>query len=108
MMYAVIRWRHKHVFEPAKLTHMLRMHPELVDQVQGAHCHHHLGGHTDEKQGRVKNPPKKKTRARLTQSRRQVVILALMVNHVRGPKKLHFMSRSMRAVVAKVIEHKGK
>ena len=39
---------------------------------------------------------------------RQVVILALVMNNMRGPKEFYFVSRSMRTVVTKVIEHEGK
>ena len=83
------------------------MHPKLINQVKCAHRHHHLRRDADKEQGRVKNPTKEEPGARLTQRSREVVVLTLVMNHVRCPKKLHLVTRTMRAVVAKVVEHKS-
>ena len=86
---------------------MFCVDPKLINQVERTHRHHHFSRDTDKKQRRVKNPTKEEAGARLTQRGRKVVVLTLVVNHVRSPKKLHLVSRSMRAVVAKVVEHKS-
>ena len=58
MVHAMIRGRYKNVFEPTELTNMLGVHPELIDKIQSAYRHHHFNGHTDKKEGRIKNPTK--------------------------------------------------
>ena len=84
------------------------MHPKLVNQVKCAHRHHHLCRDADKEQRRVKNPTKEEPGACLTQRSREVVVFTLVMNHVRSPKKLHLVARSMRTVVTKVIEDEGK
>ena len=87
---------------------MLGMHPELIDQVQCAHGHNHLGGHTHDKQGNVKYPAEQKARAGLAQRRAEVVVLALVMRHMRSPQYLPLVAHTMQPVITEIVENEGR
>ena len=61
MMYAVVRRRDQDTIQDAQPAYELCVHPELVDQVDGANREQHLKRESDDEQGQIKDPAKQET-----------------------------------------------
>ena len=108
VMHPVVGRRNEDPFVPAELWYMLGMHPELVDQVQGAHGDHHFRRNAQQKHGNKENPAEQEPGAGLAQGGAEVVVLALMVRHVRGPENGALVAQPVQPVIAEVVEHHGQ
>ncbi len=82
---AMVGGRDKQPLQPSQFWNVLGMHPELVDEVEGADGYHHLCGDAQQKQRQVKQPSQQKPGAGLPQRRGQVVVLALVMRNVGSP-----------------------
>ena len=102
MVNPVVRRRHEDAVEDPEPAHDLGVNPELVDQVDRVHREDDLERKTGEKQGRIEDPAEEEARAGLPERRRQVVVLALVVDGVCGPQHRDLMAEAMKPVVAEV------
>ena len=102
VMHAMIRWRNEHTISPAQLADVLRVHPELIDQINRVRGRNHFDGQPQQEQRQIEHPAEQKAGTRLPQGRREVVVLALMMDGVRGPQHRDLVAAAMRPVVAKV------
>jgi len=85
----------------------LGVDPKLVDQVGSTDGQQDLERKTHHKQGHVENPLKQETRARLPQSGRKIVILALVMHRMRGPQYRYLVAATVAPVVAKIPAYCG-
>ncbi len=86
MVHAVVAGAAEPAVKPAQLAHLLGVHPELVEQVDEGHDTEHQRRHTGHRHGQIEDPAQQRARAGLAQGGGQVVVLALVVHHVGGPK----------------------
>ena len=98
----------EHPVEPAELADLLGVHPELVQQVDQRHHHEHFQRHAGDRHRQVENPAQQHAAAGLAQGGGQVVVLALVMHHVRGPQDVHLVPQPVQPVVAEVVEDDGQ
>ena len=107
MVHAVVRRRAEPAVEPAQLVHLLGVHPELVQQVDQRDGAEHQRRHADQRHRQIEQPPQQRTAGGLAQRGGEVVVLALVVHHVRGPEDAHAVPGAMQPVVAQVVHQQG-
>ncbi len=105
VVHAVIRRRAEPAVEPAECGHMLGVDPELVEQVDQRHHAEHQGRHAGQRHREVEDPSEQGARAGLPQRCGQVVVLALVMDHVGGPEDGAFVAGPVQPVVAEIVEH---
>src|ERR1700741_2286250 len=84
------------LYPPGQLINGLRMDPELVDETDGLHAHHHGRGEPQERHpdpekesaGEIPGPV-------LPQRGGQVIFTGRVVHHMGGPEKTYGMARSV-------------
>ena len=86
VVHPVIGRRDEDPFVPPELADVLRVDPELVDQVDRPDGYDDGCRDTREIHGNVKDPAEQETRAGLSQGGREVVVLALVVGHMGRPE----------------------
>jgi len=86
----------------AKAADHLRMHPELVDEVDRVHGHENLERKANHEQRQIEDPAEQEAGARLPQRGRQVVLLALVMHRVGRPQYRDFMAEAVKPVVAEI------
>ena len=102
MMHAVVGWCNDNSVKPAQLADVLRMYPELIDQIDGIDRGEHFDRKTDQEKRQEEYPVEQKTAACLLQCCRKIVVLALVVNGMRRPENRHFVSQAMCPVIAEI------
>ncbi len=103
VVHAVVRRRAEPAVEPAEPVDLARVHPELVQQVDERDHGEHRRRHAHEGHRQVEQPPGDPARAGLAQRGGQVVFLALVVHHVRGPEQPHGVAGAVQPVVEEVV-----
>ncbi len=83
---------------------MLGVYPKLIDQMSSGNTNVHIYWHAEKKTGNEKYPCRQEARTGLTQSRTKIIILALVMHHVRAPKKLALVANPVKPVIQKVIQ----
>ena len=91
MMDAMVRWRVHHRLEPGRHPpDHLGMDPELVDEIDPGAEKHHRRRESDQEQGQAeKKGGTEEAGPGLPQRRRQIIMLARMVDDVAGPEPAH-------------------
>ena len=84
---------------------MLGVDPKLVEQIHQRHDSKQQGRHAQRRHGQVKNPTQQGAGRGLAQGGGQVVVLALVVRHVGGPKQRHLMPGAVQPVVTKIVKN---
>ena len=97
----------QHVFERAHPFDVLRVHPELVDEIDRSAGEENVGRNPDHQPGQVKNEAEK-TAAGLPQGRSEIVILALVMHDVRCPEQVDLMAEPVKPVVGKIVRDQRK
>jgi hypothetical protein len=108
MVHAVVAGAAEPAVEPAQLAHLLRVHPELVQQVDQRHHAEDQRRHPRHRHRQVEDPAEQEAAARLAQRGAQVVVLALVVHHVRRPQHRHAVAGAVQPVVAEVVAQQRK
>ena len=83
---------------------MLCVHPKLIDQMCRGYADIHGDRHAEEKTRNKKYPGGKKAGAGLAQGSAEVIVFALVMNHMRTPEKLSLMANAVKPVIEKVIQ----
>jgi hypothetical protein len=104
VVHPVVRGAAEPAVEPAQLGHVLGVHPVLVEQVDQRDDAEHQRRHAGHGHRQVEDPAEQRAAAGLAQRGGQVVVLALVVHHVRGPEHGHLVAHAVQPVVAEVVE----
>ena len=108
VVHAVVGRRGEGPVEPAQPANLLGVDPVLVEQIdQGDHAKHQRR-HARHRYGHVKHPAEQRAAAGLAQRGGQVVVLALVVNHVGSPEQGAGVAQAVVPVVAEIVEHHGE
>ncbi len=102
---AMVRRAGEDAVEPAEPPDVLRVDPVLVQQVDQRHRAEHLGRDACERHRQVEDPAEQRAGARLAQCRREVVVLALVVDDVGRPEQRALVPDAVLPVVTEVVEH---
>ena len=94
--------------EPAELADDFGVDPVLIEQIDDRRHREHCGWHARDGQRQVEDPAEERAAAGLPQRRRQVVALALVMHHVRGPEHRALVTESMIPVIAKIVKDDGQ
>ena len=85
-----------------------RVRPELIEELDHAGDQIHNQRHSSQRHGQIKNPTGECAGARLAQRCSEIELLALVVDHMRGPEQSHRVAPAMVPVVAKIVENERK
>ena len=102
VMHAMVGRRDEDPFERPEPADVLRVHPELVDEIETADGDHGRGRHAGQVQRNVEHEADV-VGAGLAQRRAEVELFALMVGDVRRPHDAPLVAEAMLPVVAEVV-----
>ena len=94
--------RVQHPLERPEGRDRARVDPELVERVHRAHRDEHLEGEAEHGERPVEHLRRDALHPPLTKRRREVVLLALVMNDVAGPDDVHAVARAVKKVVRTV------
>src|ERR1043166_2236289 len=89
VMDAMVRRCLDPAVEKSETADVLRVRPELVEELNHPDAQIDYDRHAAERQRQVEDPTGERSRARLPQSRGEVELLALVMHHVGRPEESH-------------------
>ncbi len=102
VMHAMVGRRDENPFQRPEAADVLRVHPELIDEIQAADGDHRGRRHAREIQRNVEHEADV-VGARLAQRRAEVELFALVMRDVRGPHDAPLVAEAMLPVVTEVV-----
>jgi hypothetical protein len=102
VVHAVVGGRVEDPLERSQPPDEPRVNPELVERVEGRDREEHRGRKAEERERQVEHPREGGLQGALPKRDREVVLLALVVDDVRGPSRAHLVAPAVEPVVEKV------
>jgi len=102
VVHAVERGGVDDPLEEAEPGDELRVDPELVERGQAEDHREGEEGHAEQRERQVERQHGEPGRDRLPQRDREVVVLAVVVNHVSGPENVHLVGEPVPPVVGEL------
>jgi hypothetical protein len=88
--------------ERAKASDRARVRPERIERVHARHRQEHRRRKTEERERRVEDPLDHLIQPALPERDRKVVLLALVVDDVRGPHEADAVAHAVKGVVREI------
>src|SRR5688572_4401299 len=103
VMHAMIRRGRKDTVDPAQPADVLGVDPVLIEQVDQGRRREYLRREADHRHRQVEQPSKQSAAAGLPQRRREIELLALVMDDVRRPEDGALVPDPVMPVVAEVV-----
>src|SRR5579864_9374502 len=105
VMDAMVGWRLNPAVEKSHAVDDLRMWPKLVKELDYADHQVNTERNSGQSHRQIKNPTGEGTGTGLPQRCCEIELLALMMDHVRGPEQADGMPQAMVPVIAEIVKN---